>query len=414
MADTTYGHTFSGNFPKVMFRKAFLQAVKAGFWGKFGKFTTPNMKPVSPKNTPNPVSAPIVIQHELEKQKGDMLEIPIHRNLNDLPRLGDQQAKDHEERQTVNFAHVPIELWRHGALPVDGSMSKLRNEVDLVKFAKPALQNHYVRTSEYLGATYSLLYGYSYNTITSGAFAAETYHGISTLHPHIFTAGSGKVGYGSGYPGNAGYETLVATDVAAVGAADVFDTNFLDALKADDTIQKIKPIVMNDGNPMRLLVIHPYQAYTLSQDTKFRELVASTMAQAYAKDNPLLIGCKYVYEGFAIFVSDTAVQQCSSDGTTATFGPSTITNLDSFESYTSATMFAAFVIGDNALFKGIGGSYEYRKRTDDYGEVEGIIWRAIEGYSRADFWNRDDGTTGQYLINESSAILVTAGAAPPY
>jgi len=138
------------------------------------------------------------------------------------------------------------------------------------------------------------------------------------------------------------------------------------------------------------------------------------MAQDYAKNNPLLVGCKYIYEGFAIFVNPVSVFQVSSDGSTATFGPSTISNLDSFESYSTATAFAAMLLGDNALFKGTAEMYEYRKRTDDYGEVEGIIWRAVEGWSRGDFWNRDDGTTGQYLINESSALLITKASKPPY
>lgn len=414
MADTTYGHAFSGNFPKVMFRKAWLQSIKSGFWGRFGKFSTPYEKPVAKGNMPNPVNSPVVFQHELEKAGGDMLEIPCLRNLNDIPRLGNEQMKDHEERMKVNFVHIPIELWRHGALPVDGSMSKRRNEVDLVKWAKPSLQNHYVRTNDYLGASYAMYYGYSYNTITSGAFSAETYHGQSTLHPHIFCAGSGKVSYDGDYPGNSGYESDVAEAVAALGASDVFDTKFLDSLKAEDVVERINPIVMHDGNEMRLIVVHPYQIYTLTQDTKFRELVSRTMAQDYAKNNPLLVGCKYIYEGFAIFVNPVSVFQVSSDGTTATFGPSTVTNLDSFESYSSATAFAAMLLGDNALFKGTGEQYEYRKRTDDYGEVEGIIWRAVEGWSRGDFWNRDDGDTGQYLINEGSAILITQASKPSY
>ena len=64
------------------------------------------------------------------------------------------------------------------------------------------------------------------------------------------------------------------------------------------------------------------------------------------------------------------------------------------------------------MFKATGQPMEFKKRVDDYDEIMGIAYRTVEGYSRADYWNEDDGTRGQYLKNDGSALLITYAEAP--
>lgn len=406
-----FEHDFSGNYPKVLAQKMAFQAMKDFFWGPFAKFNTPKQRPVSANNLPRPVSSPIVIQWELNRKQGDMLEIPVHRQLKDLPKTGKTQLAGHEERPKINFAQVPIMLKRHAELPQDSSMSTQANkDMRLLENTRPALQQHFARSEEYLGASWALYNGYDWSVLTDNWFSGESKI-ASSHHPHIYCAGSGKVGYSGGYPGTAGYTTTVATDITAVGVGDIMDASFLQALKADPQIMKIPKIMVKNGNPLRLLVVHPWQMVTLENDSVFRGIVEKAMVQQLAKDNPFLIGAKYIYAGFAIYESDTAVWQVNN---TPVWGPATVVDLDSFEDYAAATRFGALVLGSNALYKAMGSPMEFKRRDDDYGELIGIAYKIIQGYARNDAWNRDDGTTGQYLINDTSAIAVTHAAAPTY
>jgi len=408
-----YDHDFSGNYPVVAAQKMVFETLKEFFWGPFAKFNTPKESPISKNNRPRPINSPIVIHWELTRKSGDIIEIPMHRQLKQLPQTGKQQLAGHEERPNINFALAAIMLQRHAELPKDSDLSEhSQKDMRLIENARPALMSHYARSEEYLGASYAMYYGWSWGVLNDNWFSGETKIAASS-HPHIYVAGSGKVGYGGGYPGTAGYETAVAAAIAGVGATDVMDAAFLQALKADPQVRKIPPIMIKNGNPLRLLVCHPWQIVTLENDSTFRGVVEKAMVQQLAKDNPFLIAAKYIYAGFAIFESDTAVWPCR-DNSGPEFGPGTISDLDSFEDYSSDTVFAAMVLGSNALFKAMGSPMAFKRRTDDYGQLHGVAYQIIHGYSRSDFWNRDDGSTGQYLKNDRSCLAITYAAAPSY
>ena len=418
---TLYEHNFSGNYPKIAAQKMMFEAMKEFFWAPFSKFSTPKESPVNNVNRPQPTNSIIVMQQELNRKQGDMIEIPIFRQMKNLPKTGTKQLEGHEERRAVNFAAIPIMLSRHADNPQNSSMERRSlNEVDLVETSKPALQRHYVRTEEYLGASYALYHGYSWNIFDSGWYSSQSKirtNGVTgASHPHIYCAGPGKVEYtgASGYPGTAAYETQIGTDVTAIQATDVLDTGLLQALKADPQIRKIPPIILKDGNVLRLLVVHPWQITTLENDPQFQTIASRAMVQQLAKDNPFLVAAKYIYAGFAIYESDTAVFQVNVTGGKPVWGPSTVTDLDSFESYASATKFGAMVLGSNALYKAMGSPMEFKRMTKDYDEYMGISYRIIQGYARSDFWNRDDGSDGEFLVNDNSAIVVTYAESPAF
>lgn len=414
MTDNLRTHDYSGNYPVVLGREMVFETLKEFFWGPFSKFTTPKQAPVSKMNRPTPTDSIVAIQWELNKEQGDMIEIPMHRQLKQLPRIGKEQMMGHEEKPYVNFAQIPVMLQRHGELPQDSSMStQVSKDLRLLENAYPALRAHYARAEEYLGANYAFHYGYSYNVLESGWFTNETKIATYT-HPHVFIAGYGKVSYSSGYPGNTAYETEVATRMGGVGASHTFGTKFLQALKADPQVRKIPPIIAKGYGPMRLIVAHPWQIVDLELDETFQKIVSAAMVEKYAKENPYLIGAKYMWAGWAIYESDTASWPARVTSSLPDFGPETVTNLESFESYASDTMFTCLVLGRNALYKAMGSAMGFRKRTDDYGEIIGVAYRIMQGYSLGSFWNRDDGTTGQYLKNDSSALAITYASAPAY
>lgn len=411
-----FDRSFTGNQAVLLAAQMKFEVMKYHFWGKWAKFNTPGRKVIARKgNDPQPTASPIVMQHELERRMGDKMQIPLLRNLINLPTVGTDQMAGHEELQKINHVQVPIDIVRHAVMPQEGIMTtQTTKDYKLIQNAKPQLLRQYAQVEEFLGCSYAFYYGYSYNVLESNRFSGNSENITANSHPHVYIAGSGKIDWGTDYPGSAAYEDNIGTAIDAMVETNVFDTNFLSGLKADEQIRRIDPVIMKDGNLMYLIVAHPYQIATLEADEKFRQTVAQTHAVQLAKDNPLLVGCKYIWAGFAIFESDTAVFPVTVSGGDPVWGPSTISNLTSFTGYSSYEKFGAILLGNNAMFKGTGQALEFKKRMADYDEILGIAYRVVEGYSRGDYWNEDDGTRGQYLKNDGSAVLVTYAAVPSF
>ena len=405
-----HDYTFTGNKVLYLAQKLILRVSQYHFWGQFAKFNTPGGKPVNPNKNIDPKTtsgSPIVFQRELEKKGGDKIEIPVYRELVNLPTYGKNQLKQHEELQKINTANVVLEILRHAVKPQDGSMSIQRaKQVKLIENSYPMLRQHYASVENFLQCSMAFYKGYSQNVLSGE-------RGISAIsHPHIYTSGGGKVTYSGGYPGNSAYENAIATDLDLIGNTDVFDTEFLDGLAADEQIRKIPYLYTKDGTPYKIIVVHPYQLYDLRQDAKFRELVANALSSKMAKDNPLLKGCKYFWGDWAIFDGGNAVFPVSTSASLPVWGPSTITSMTAFNAYSTSTIFAAIVLGDNAMFKATGSGMRFIGEMEDYEEIYGIAYRILEGWSRGDFWNTDDGSTGQYVINDGSAVACTYAAKP--
>lgn len=405
--------SFTGNVPIILASQMKWEVLKAHFWGKFAKFNAPKKQVIiRPGNDPKPIQSPIVMQHELKRKAGDELKIPMLRNLTSLPKIGREQLENYEEDQYINHATVPLDILRNAVIPQEYSMdTQITKDYKLLQNAKPQLLRNYAEAEEFLGCGYALYYGYSYNILESSRFSGDS-RITAVSHPHVFVVGNGKVDYTAGYPGTADYETALGTAINNLTDANTMSTAVLDALRASETVQKIDPLIMHDGNPMWLLVLHPYQLKDLESDDTFLKLTSRAYTQDYIKNNPYLVGCKHIYGGFAIFTSDTAVWPVTVSGGDPVWGPSTISNFSSFKSYSSDTAFAAILLGNNALFKAVGSGMTFKKRMADYDEIKAIAYRILEGYSRADYWNEDDGTAGQYLQNNGSALIVSYAAKP--
>jgi Protein of unknown function (DUF4043) len=409
-----YTVDFSSNYPIVQAKNAMLQAPNFMSWGKFMSWNTPGKKAVNPSGgiEASPVkNAPIVIQRELSKKAGTKIEIPIFRRLINLPKLGNQQLSGTGERPKINFAAVWIDEDRHAVLTREGNLSyQVMKEYGIPEWAKGALQTHYAEWCNFAEIPSAVYKGLSYNVLNSGIFANDANVAVRP-HPHIYIAGGSKVGYSGGYPGTSGYASAVATAINAVGNTHVLTGSLLRALNADDQIRRIPYLTTKDNVPYRILLLHPYGMAQLRNDEDLKKLFNSVFVQQMAKENPTLTGMQLFYEGWAIFDFGNAIWPVSSDGSTTTWGP-TITNLTSFNSYSSSDKFAAIILGDNALFQATGWDMRWTGETRDHNHIEEIGYTLGFGFSRGDFWNRDDGTTGQYVINDGSALLIHYAEVP--
>lgn len=421
-ANNVYERSFTGNKAVLLAENMKNEVLGQSFWGQFAQFNTPDAMPVQPGNRPAPIQSPVVIQNELTKKMGDIIEIPLMRGFFRRPRINKEQLKEHEGKAKINHVTIPVALWRNAMLPYDGSeMKQTTKDYKLEEKIKPALLNNYGLTHEFLGCGWAMYYGFSYNLIKGTRFSGHT-KVFANSHPHIYVRGSSasmKVPWESGaYPGDSDYETAVATAINACGATDVFDTTFLRQLKSRQQVRKLVPLIMKDGNRYKFLVGHPYQIAGLEADPTFNAQAATVWAQNYAKENPMLTGVRYVWGGFMIFESESACWPVRVTSSAPEYGP-TASDLDDddeffnkFTEYESDTKFAGFVFGMNALFKAHASKIEWRYRTDDYDEIAGVAWKSIEGYARGDYWNEDDGTRGEHLVNDGSVMFITAASMP--
>jgi hypothetical protein len=422
MADNNvYNRQLTDNQAVLLAQKLVFESSQFELWGRWMKFNTPKKEAVNPngKNALTLNNTPIVVHRELQKQAGDHCRVPMFRNLDQLPKYGEEQMAGHEEKQKINHATVYLNLVRHGMFKKTSSMNwQTTKQYDIAKWAKSQLQNHYAKVNSRLGVSNAFYKGFSDNIINDSTWfdgnGANAPSGYS--HPHIYVAGDSKVSYGTvGYPGTSTYETAVGTAISGLGNTNVFDTALLNGLKAEPQIRKIGELYTKDGTPYRIIVANPYQINDLMLDPDFKAIAQNALggAKELAKENPYLVGCKWFWNGWAIFDGGHLIWPVSVSAGDPVWGYNgTITLLSDLEDWADYTAFGAIVLGDNAMAKATGSPMNFRTRTDDYDEVTGTAYRIIEAYARNDFKNLNDGTAGQYMINDSSAIVVTYAAKP--
>lgn len=414
-----YNRQLTDNEAVLLAQKLVFQTEQYELWGRWMKFNTPKKEAVNPngKNAMMLTNTPIVVHRELQKLQGDHCRVPMFRVLNNLPKYGEDQMAGHEEKQKVNHATTYLNLVRHGMFPQTSSMQfQITKQYDIAKWAKPQLQSHYAKVQSRLGVSYAFYNGYSHNILGDTTwFTGGNNAPSAKSHPHVYVAGSGKVSYGvSDYPGTDNYETAIGTAVSGLGNTNVFDTAFLNGLAAETQIRRIGQLYTKDGTPFRIIVAQPYQIADLMQDDDFKAIQRSVVVgENLMKENPYLVGCKWLYNGWAIFDGGHLVWPVSVvDGNPVWGYNGTISLLSDLEDWSDYTAFGALIIGDNAMAKATGSPMEFRMRTDDYDEIKGTAYRIIEGWARNDFWNLNDGDSGQYLVNDSSAIAVTYASKP--
>lgn len=413
-----YNRSFTGNRVILLASNMRFEATRQMFWGKMAGFTTKGGIPVDPNNIPVPTGSPITIQNEFKFKMGDKMQIPMLRALRGTPTIGTNQMAGFEERFKINHATIPIDILRHAGLPQEGSMmTQTTKDYQIIQRARPQLQKHYAEVMELLMITYTFYHGFSWNIIDAAntRWAGETY--IKRIsHPNIFIAGQGRfVPTGTDYCGTSGYETQLATALGNIGTTHVFNTTFLKGLKAQQQIRRIQPIVTKEGNRFWLIVAHPYQIDSLENDPAFNQAASAAFVAAAVKNNPMLTGAHHYYAGFMIYSSDTACWPVRVAGGVPQWGPSSIASiesLDDFTDYEEDTLFACIILGLDALFRGVASSLTFKGREADYGEIQAIAYRTLEGASRADYWNEDDGTRGDALVNDGSAIGITYASVP--
>lgn len=409
MPPTFFSHDFSANYPRVQAKRAMFQALNYMFWGKFMKYNTGDKKAVTPHGSIKPArisNAVIVVQRELERLAGTKIEIPTFRQLKEIGKKGNEQLSGLGEKRKINFAGVWINEMRHAEVVKEGNMmAQITKKYGIPGSSKLALMMHWARRSAFMEIPYAFYKGLSYSVLEDTEIFANDANVAARSHPHIYTVGGEKVSYTAGYPGNAGYEASVATAFDAIGAGNVLGASVLKGLNAEYQIRRIPYLTTKNGMSYRILVVDPYGMAALRNDPDIKAMVNSVFVQNLAKENPMLTGMQLFYEGWAIFDGGNSVYPIGTSANLPTYGPETITDLDSYNDYSAYYKYGAMILGDNALFRATGWDMKWTGESRDHDHIEEVGYSIGDGFSRNDSWNRDDGTTGQYVINDNSALL---------
>ena len=407
--------------PIILAQKMYFQAQNYKGWGHFvskDSYTPPGGKPVTPNGSirAGEVSnQPVVIHRELVNKQGVEIKIPTLRNLIDRPKVGSETLKGYEEKQKMNWANVLVSVYRSGVELKDGPIGdQVTKEFTLQSKAKGQLLRHYAEVVNYLQLAHALYYGYDWSTLYSDTYSGSTNITVAARsHPHIFTVGGGKV---TGYPPTAAYETAVATAIDNIGVNHVLTAGWLRELAAEDNIRRIRPLYTKDGVPYKILALHHYQLKDLKNDKDLKATYDSVFTQGMAARNPYLSNMQIYAEGFAIFDMGNSVWPAWTASGVPMFGPTYIDDVDNldmsaFNSFSAFSKFTGVVLGDNALLKASAQAMKFTTEVDDHDFWEALGYTIVEGASRNDSINRDEGTAGDALINDGSAIIITAASA---
>ena len=410
---------FSGNQARVDAALIPFDALNYMFWGKWVKWNTVKAKAVDPHGgiLAQPVAnSPIVAQRNLRDNNGNLakyVEMPMFRQLVEMPRLGTQQLSGEEEERKINFNRIYVDAVRHGEKVRQGRLTKeMVKGYQIEPTSRSALLMHYARFSNFAQIPSALYKGFSYNVLNSGTWASDANVKVNS-HPNFFTTAGGRVAWGTDYPGTAGYETNVATAVEALGLTHKLSLGFLTELASEDAIRRIPKLITKNGDPFLIFVAHPLVFKDLQKDPEYRAWANNVFVSQLAKENSQLANCAIYGAGFAVFDGGNAVYPLSASGGAITYGP-TVANLNSFDNYSSYNKFGNFILGDNAIGKALAWDMEFTGEIRDHGDIETVGYTVGEGYARNQYINRDDGTEGQYLICDTSAIVACYADQPSY
>lgn len=156
---------------------------------------------------------------------------------------------------------------------------------------------------------------------------------------------------------------LYANDATAIGnlnAGDEMSTTFLDEIKTELTNNRALPIKIDNGDEYFVVVIHPFDAYNLRQDTKWTQ--AQREANVRGMDNPIFTGAMGVWNGMIVRVSQNVPNSNVNATTGAENGIGTGT--------VSTSICIAF--GGEVAVRAYGQYPTFLEEWKDYGRQHGV------------------------------------------
>jgi N4-gp56 family major capsid protein len=142
-----------------------------------------------------------------------------------------------------------------------------------------------------------------------------------------------------------------ATSTATLDASDLLNCKALDRIKTYMDANLATPLQMSNGKQYYGLVISPWDAYNLRQDSVWSQ--AQRDANVRNEENPIFNGSMGVYNGIIIFVNKGVVNAASKS--------------------------KCIAFGGEAIFRGYGLLPQFQTQSADYNFQQGVAVEAIYG-----------------------------------
>lgn len=277
----------------------------------------------------------VQIKTDLQKGRGDNINIPLLLPLNSAGISGDNMLEGNEEEMIYRSFDVSIDQVRN-AVRLTGRFEEQKTQQNMREDARTNLSNWLA------------------DTIDKKIFKVLS---TSPSADRVVYAGS-------------------ATSENTIGAADVFNTDIIGEAKrlaVDDENTAVRPIRI-DGADRYIMIIDQYQARDLMKDTRWLE--AQQYANIRGEKNPIFTGALGMYNGVVI-------HQCNR-----------VLRTDTGASDTKVGH--ALFLGAQAAVMAVGNNPRWDEKTFDYGNQYGVSFGRMFGIKKSAFDYDGDGVATDY------------------
>jgi len=310
------GDSVDYTVPELWSAKLYVEAQREMFWSTF--------------EGPEGSGMPVIRKDDLTKDAGDVIHIQSLKNLTGSGVTGESTLEGNEEQISMTQTDLSIEWLRH-AVAISKRSKKRINFDFVIQAAQPLLSKMIAKTMD--DAIFT-----EFETATTALWASD------------------------------------ATSTATLDASDTLSTTTLDRLKTylDDNLAM--PLSTGNGQNYYGLVIHPYDAYNLRQDSTWSQ--AQRDANIRGETNPLFTGAMGVYNGVIIYVNKG------------------VSN--------SANNSKCIAFGGESIFRGYGEMPSFVSQLHDYGFEIGVGMEAIYGQQLNDAVNTNFAILETYATNPNA------------
>ena len=295
----------------------------------------------------------IQMMTDLKKEKGDQKTFGLGMDLVGTGVIGDNELEGNEEALVTYSDAVTIDQIRN-AVRVQGRLEEQKASYMIRETAKERLKFWLQETVD--RKIFNHLCGDTSEIFPATALAPDSSHVV--------------------YGGN-------ATADNDIDAADIMSMTVLNKakLKAETLSPKLKPVNV-DGNGYWPVVIHPYQAYDLRQDTEWQN--SHYYAHEHGLKNPIFTGSMGVINGMVIHVHQKIY-------TTALWGAGG--NVEGAR---------AILLGAQAALFAVAGEPTWVEKDFDYSNQTGVATGMIFGVKKTRFNSLDFGVVAMDTAADST------------
>jgi len=306
-------NSINQSVPEKWNAKLYMQAERLMFWKQFEGAENSGM--------------PVIRKDDFSKEAMDVIHIQTVKNLTGSGVTGESTLAGNEEQLSLTQTDVQVDWVRH-AVAVS-KRSKQRINFDFkAQAAQPLLSRMIAKKMD--AAVFT-----KFGTATTALFAND------------------------------------ATSTATLDATDILGVEELDRAKTYLDTNLAMPLRDKGGNEYYGIVIHPYDAYNLRQDSVWNQ--AQRDGNLRGETNPLFSGAMGVYNGMIVYVN-TGVSNATSKSKCVAFG-------------------------GESVFRGYGMMPALTEQTHDYGFEQGMGVEAIYGESLNNDVNTNFAVIESYATN---------------